>query len=56
MHHKVFIIDNEIVITGSYNPTAGGDAKNRENILIIHNTNIAAQFIIEFERVWQTNQ
>src|SRR3989338_1897942 len=28
MHHKVFIIDNETVITGSYNPTFAGDKKN----------------------------
>ncbi len=53
MHHKVFIIDNETVITGSYNPTAGGDNKNRENVLIIHDPSIARQFVNEFERIWE---
>ncbi|MBT7928272.1 hypothetical protein HN695_08125, partial [Candidatus Woesearchaeota archaeon] len=33
LHHKVFIIDDHIVITGSYNPTASGTEKNDENIL-----------------------
>ena len=35
-HHKFFIIDEKIVVTGSLNPTMAGFKKNRENILIIH--------------------
>ena len=53
LHHKVFIIDNTTVITGSYNPTKGGTEKNDENIIIIHDQGIAAKFMKEFERVWQ---
>jgi len=52
MHHKVFIIDNNTVITGSYNPTASGDKRNDENILIIHDPRIAKEYLEEFERVW----
>ncbi len=52
LHHKVFIIDNTIVITGSYNPTSAGTSKNDENIIIMHNSEIAAKFMKEFERVW----
>ncbi|HIH11038.1 TPA: DUF1669 domain-containing protein [Candidatus Woesearchaeota archaeon] len=48
LHHKVFIIDEETVITGSFNPTAGGDQRNDENMLIIHDRNIAKLFIEEF--------
>lgn len=48
IHHKVFIIDNEIVITGSYNPTKNGNERNDENLLIIHDQNIAEQFLAEF--------
>ncbi len=51
MHHKVFIIDNQTVITGSYNPTSAGTRKNDENMLIIHNKRIAKEFLNEFERV-----
>ncbi|MBN2052893.1 hypothetical protein JW756_05290 [Candidatus Woesearchaeota archaeon] len=52
LHHKVFIVDNQTVITGSYNPTSAGTAKNDENILIIHDPGIAAEYQKEFERVW----
>jgi phosphatidylserine/phosphatidylglycerophosphate/cardiolipin synthase-like enzyme len=52
LHHKVFIIDNDTVITGSYNPTYSGDKKNDENILIIHNKEIAEEYLREFERIW----
>ncbi len=51
MHHKVFIIDNETVITGSMNPSLSGDTKNDENILIIHDKVIAEKFLKEFERL-----
>jgi phosphatidylserine/phosphatidylglycerophosphate/cardiolipin synthase-like enzyme len=52
LHHKVFIIDNETIITGSYNPTSAGTSRNDENILIIHEPGIAAKFLQEFDRVW----
>jgi phosphatidylserine/phosphatidylglycerophosphate/cardiolipin synthase-like enzyme len=52
MHHKVFIIDNQTVITGSYNPTKAGNTKNDENILIIHNKNIAEKYLEEFENLF----
>ncbi|MEA3378164.1 MAG: phospholipase D-like domain-containing protein [Nanoarchaeota archaeon] len=52
MHHKVFIIDEKIVITGSYNPTASGNSRNDENILIIHDAAIAKRFVEEFYRIW----
>ena len=48
MHHKVFIIDEKIVVTGSFNPTGSGDYRNDENILIIHNEEIAKRFVEEF--------
>jgi len=52
MHHKVFIIDEKIVITGSFNPTKSADTKNDENVLIIHDQKIAKQFMQEFYQVW----
>jgi len=52
MHHKVFIIDNKILITGSFNPTKSANEKNDENILIIHDERIAREYLKEFERVW----
>ncbi|MBW3023058.1 hypothetical protein KY308_03060 [Candidatus Woesearchaeota archaeon] len=52
LHHKVFIIDNKIVITGSYNPTNNGDRVNDENLVIIHDEDIAKMFIEEFKRIY----
>jgi len=54
MHHKVFIADNAIVATGSYNPTKSGSHGNDENMLIIQNEQIAAAFSQEFERLWSS--
>ena len=51
MHHKVFIIDEKIVVTGSYNFSASAEEKNDENILVIYNTDIAQEFLKEFKRV-----
>jgi len=56
LHHKVFIIDGETVITGSMNPTNAGDELNDENILIIHDRNIASSYIEEFNCIWARNQ
>ncbi len=52
MHHKVIIIDGKIVITGSYNFSRSAEERNDENTLIIHNAEIAAQYLSEFERVY----
>jgi phosphatidylserine/phosphatidylglycerophosphate/cardiolipin synthase-like enzyme len=51
MHHKVMVIDHSIVIMGSYNFTNNAEGKNDENLLVIYNAEIAAQFIAEFQRV-----
>jgi phosphatidylserine/phosphatidylglycerophosphate/cardiolipin synthase-like enzyme len=53
MHHKVMVIDNSIVIFGSYNFTNNAEGKNDENLLVIYNEDIAAQFIAEFQRVYE---
>jgi phosphatidylserine/phosphatidylglycerophosphate/cardiolipin synthase-like enzyme len=51
MHHKVIIIDGEIVITGSYNFSASAENRNDENTLIIHDPAVAALFQAEFVQV-----
>jgi phosphatidylserine/phosphatidylglycerophosphate/cardiolipin synthase-like enzyme len=52
MHHKVFIIDNKTVITGSFNPTESADKSNDENVLIIHDEDIAKKYLKEFDQIW----
>jgi phosphatidylserine/phosphatidylglycerophosphate/cardiolipin synthase-like enzyme len=51
MHHKVFIIDGQLVMLGSYNFTRSAEEDNDENLLIIHNPDIAREFQVEFERI-----
>ena len=53
MHHKVIIIDQQIVVTGSYNPTHSAETKNDENTLIIHDQEIARVFLREFDWIFE---
>ena len=50
--HKVILIDDQIVITGSYNFSNNAKTRNDENTLIVHSPDIAAIYRQEFERVW----
>jgi phosphatidylserine/phosphatidylglycerophosphate/cardiolipin synthase-like enzyme len=51
LHHKVFIIDGETVVTGSYNPTKAGTSMNDENVVILHDSALASYYTSEFERI-----
>lgn len=51
MHHKFCIIDDEILINGSYNWTYYAETINEENILIIKEKTIISSFVAEFERL-----
>jgi phosphatidylserine/phosphatidylglycerophosphate/cardiolipin synthase-like enzyme len=53
MHHKVMILDERIVVTGSYNFSHNAEAINDENVIIIHDPELAAQYEAEFERVFE---
>jgi phosphatidylserine/phosphatidylglycerophosphate/cardiolipin synthase-like enzyme len=56
MHHKVIIIDRQIIVTGSYNFSASAERRNDENMLIIYDPQLAAAFLEEFDRVYQLAQ
>jgi phosphatidylserine/phosphatidylglycerophosphate/cardiolipin synthase-like enzyme len=53
MHHKLIIVDEKIVAFGSYNFSKSAEERNDENLLIIYDTDIAKQFMLEFGRVWE---
>ena len=53
LHHKVLIIDDRIVLTGSYNLTRSAEIQNDENTLVIHNPEIAQVFLGEFEWIFE---
>jgi phosphatidylserine/phosphatidylglycerophosphate/cardiolipin synthase-like enzyme len=52
MHHKVMIIDNATVITGSFNFTEAAQRQNDENILIVRDRHLAVNYSQEFERIY----
>jgi phosphatidylserine/phosphatidylglycerophosphate/cardiolipin synthase-like enzyme len=52
LHHKVVIIDSEIVVTGSYNFSANAELRNDENTLFIHDAAIAQIYEEQFDLLW----
>lgn len=53
MHNKFGIIDNRIVITGSFNWTYTATKHNQENLLATSNFDIVNQYQNEFNRLWR---
>ncbi|HFC91484.1 MAG TPA: DUF1669 domain-containing protein [Leucothrix mucor] len=53
LHHKVMIIDNRYVVTGSYNFSQSAETRNDENSVIVDNSNLATRYEQEFKRVYQ---
>jgi len=56
MHHKVIIVDEKIVITGSYNFTASAEEENDENVVIIFSPSVAKSYMEEFLRIYEQAQ
>ncbi|MBS3163402.1 hypothetical protein J4427_01810 [Candidatus Woesearchaeota archaeon] len=56
LHDKTFIIDNNILVLGSYNPTSAGNNKNDENILIIYNKELANKMNSRFSGIYNQSQ
>lgn len=50
LHHKFVIIDDKMLITGSYNWTRFS-GKNYENVVVISNENVIEQFCDEFDEL-----
>jgi len=53
MHHKVIIIDDYRVITGSFNISKNANNKNDENIIILDSRDLALKYIEEFNRIYK---
>jgi phosphatidylserine/phosphatidylglycerophosphate/cardiolipin synthase-like enzyme len=45
MHNKVMVIDGETVLTGSFNYTWGAEHRNAENLLVLHDPKLAADYL-----------
>ena len=54
MHHKFAVLDESVVIMGSFNWTGQAVKYNQENIFFYEDKNIASQYAQEFERLWNS--
>lgn len=54
LHHKVIVVDDRYVLTGSFNFSEGADKSNDENLLVIDNRTIAKAFVREFNALMST--
>ncbi len=51
MHEKVIILDDSVVIAGSYNYTRSADKRNDEQVLVIQSRDVADLFLGEFDKI-----
>jgi phosphatidylserine/phosphatidylglycerophosphate/cardiolipin synthase-like enzyme len=56
LHHKVIVIDERTVITGSYNFTGSAEKDNDENLVIVDDVALARAYLEEFQRVYAQAQ
>ena len=49
-HNKIMVLDDDTVITGSYNFTKAAQFKNAENVLVLHGNRALAQ---QYQANWQ---
>ena len=52
MHNKFAIIDNRILLTGSYNWTFSANHRNDENLMVIDDPDVISRFQNYFEKLW----
>jgi len=52
MHHKFVILDQQTVVTGSYNWTHESEEENQENLLILRDEYSVEAYSQEFEALW----
>lgn len=55
MHNKYLIIDENTILTGSYNLTYGAEYLNNENMLLIKDKIVCEKYIQNFEKIKSTS-
>lgn len=53
MHHKFAVVDDELVLTGSYNWTRSAGRDNQENFVVSDDPVLVRRFAAQFDRLWQ---
>ena len=52
LHDKFIVADGATVETGSFNFTASAESKNAENVLVMHDSPVAARYMHEWDRLF----
>jgi phospholipase D len=52
-HNKIMIVDQRLVVTGSYNFSKAAYKRNADNILIVNDPEIAKQYLMNFKKRWR---
>ncbi len=52
MHDKFAVIDDQVVLTGSFNWTISAEKKNAENLLVITDKDLAQKYTKQFKHLW----
>jgi phosphatidylserine/phosphatidylglycerophosphate/cardiolipin synthase-like enzyme len=52
MHHKFAVIDDQWLLSGSYNWTRGASRDNEENLIVTSEPRLIAAYRSAFERLW----
>ena len=55
-HNKVMLIDDDIVITGSYNFTKSAESRNAENIMIVRSSYAAKRYADNWKLHWEHSE
>ena len=53
MHHKFMLVDQRVVLTGSYNWTRSAARYNHENVLVTKDPGVIKSFSKEFVQLWE---
>lgn len=54
MHNKYCVIDNQIVITGSYNWSENAENKNDENAAVMYDYETASNYSVRFRKMFES--
>jgi mitochondrial cardiolipin hydrolase len=52
MHHKFALLDDSMLLSGSYNWTFASEERNHENLLILREPKLVDTYRQEFEALW----
>lgn len=55
LHDKVAIIDQHIIITGSFNWSQAANQENRENLIVIDGQTWAQDYEQQFQQIWNAS-